>query len=493
MPKRSSCVILCRGEGDALEVFWARRLATLRFLGGYHAFIGGGVDPDDDALPGLEGDALAGCAARELLEELGLLALASGLVSAHQDASLASLREALLEGAGARALIAWAQARGATLDPERLRPRGRWTTPDWAPLRFETEFFVLHVSEAEVAQLDLDQLDARMQRSELERGAWIAPARAGAMHRACEVFVTPPTLAFLRHLGATSARIDQDAADALLRHEIGADSYMVALRSPTLPPATHTNAYVIAHHGAFIVLDPGAQDEAELGKLAEVIDARLALGDRFEAVVLTHHHPDHVGGVAWLIARYGAPVWAHEATARLAGASWEIDRALGDSDGLLPDAKGAPRLSVMHTPGHASDHLAFYDAVTGALYGGDLIASQGTILVSAPDGAMEDYLASLARVVQRNARVLFPAHGWALLDASGAARDYIAHRLAREARVREAVRELGSATAAELVPLAYADAPPQVWPLATLSLIAHLERLILHREVTRSGDRYALA
>jgi glyoxylase-like metal-dependent hydrolase (beta-lactamase superfamily II) len=135
---------------------------------------------------------------------------------------------------------------------------------------------------------------------------------------------------------------------------------------------------------------------------------------------------------------------------------------------------------VLHTPGHAPGHVCFFDETEGVALVGDMVASAGTILIEPRDGDMAEYLAQLDRLARLGARVALPAHGGPIDAPAEIFRRYIAHRLQREAKVLAALRAIGGdrgAAPEELVPAAYADTSPLLWPLARLSLEAHLIKL----------------
>jgi glyoxylase-like metal-dependent hydrolase (beta-lactamase superfamily II) len=259
-----------------------------------------------------------------------------------------------------------------------------------------------------------------------------------------------------------------------MEHQEVEGVWRIALRSPTLPPATHTNAYLLqVSEDRMVVVDPGSELRGEVERLASLIDAVEAeRGLELEAVVLTHHHVDHVCGVHPLARALGREleVWAHEQSAALLP-DHRVTRMLGDGQML-----GAWR--VCFTPGHAPGHLCFVDEALGIGVLGDLIASQGTILVQPPRGDMTHYLDSLERIRAMGLELLLPAHGEPVRDADERLGFYIKHRLAREDKARRVLAALAQpAPLTALVPLVYDDAPMSVWPIATGSLLAHLLRL----------------
>lgn len=243
----------------------------------------------------------------------------------------------------------------------------------------------------------------------------------------------------------------------------------IALRTPTLPPATHTNTYVVGRR-SLLVFEPASPDDDEIDRLGEELTRRMREGATLVAIVLTHHHVDHIGGVKALAARFSLPVWAHRETAsRLA---WPVERLIDDGEQLVLD--GELTLTAHHTPGHAPGHLAFEVQPDRLLIAGDMVAGVGTILVEPSEGHMGQYLASLERLARLPVDRVLPAHG-PVLGPEVFPR-YIAHRRMREAKIVAAIEEAGNDLEGLLV-RAYDDVAPRALPLARLSLAAHVEEL----------------
>lgn len=250
---------------------------------------------------------------------------------------------------------------------------------------------------------------------------------------------------------------------------------VLALRTPTLPPAADTNVYLVGPEiGPVVVIDPGSPYPDQQA----VLDAFLAEVP-IAGVLLTHHHGDHIGGAAALAGRWGAPVAAHAATARRLDGILEVTQIVADGDAVHG-------LVAVHTPGHAEGHLVFEHAATGAMIAGDMVAGIGTILIDPSEGDMAQYLASLERMLARAPAALLPAHGPVITDGPAKLREYLAHRRMREARVHAALTD-EPATLAELLPRAYGDTPRMLWPLAERSLLAHLDKLVAEDRARRHG------
>lgn len=246
---------------------------------------------------------------------------------------------------------------------------------------------------------------------------------------------------------------------------------VLALKTPTLPPAAHTNTYLVGpDQGPQVVIDPGSPYPDQQSVLDRAISEEAAAGRPIATILLTHHHGDHVGGAMALATRFGVPIAAHVNTARRLAGRVDVTREL--SDGEVLDDVG---ITCIYTPGHADGHLCFEHG--GASIVGDMVAGLGWILIDPVEGNMADYLASLNLLLARAATTLLPAHGPAITDGRSKLREYIAHRTMREDRV---VAALGGNPASldDLVPTVYADTPKLLWPLAARSLRAHLDKLV---------------
>jgi ribonuclease/clavin/mitogillin len=248
---------------------------------------------------------------------------------------------------------------------------------------------------------------------------------------------------------------------------------LVALRTPTLLPATHTNAWILGT-GELLVVDPGAPDPAEIDRLTSHIRALAAEECRPLAVVLTHHHLDHVSGAKAVSDQLGIPVWCHARTAdRL---PFRADRLLEEGDELVLAGAPGMRWRVLHTPGHARGHICLIDTATRAAVVGDMVAGQGTILIDPPEGEMAEYLRQLSRLRDMPVRAIYPAHGPPLPDGPNALTTVLDHRAMRERRVQAALSSLPRPLE-ELAAEAYADTPSAIPFLAERSTLAILEKL----------------
>jgi len=237
-----------------------------------------------------------------------------------------------------------------------------------------------------------------------------------------------------------------------------------------------TNTYVVAapESGTAVVIDPGPPDPEHLDR---VIGATRGRG--VELVLLTHTHPDHAEGAAAFAARVGAPLGALDPEWATAGAP-----GLAAGVGLRV---GGVELEPLPTPGHAADHCCFWLGAERAMFTGDHILGRGTTVVEWPGGDMVSYLASLEAVRIFEPRRLYPGHGPLVEDPAATIREYIDHRMEREAQVLAAL-EAGDRTPAAMVRRIYADVDPALHRFAEMSVRAHLVKLIREgRAVERDG------
>jgi len=254
---------------------------------------------------------------------------------------------------------------------------------------------------------------------------------------------------------------------------------VLALRTPTLPPAAHTNVYLLRSlvepTGPVAVVDPGSP----YGDQQQLLEAAVA-EHGVSLILLTHHHGDHVGGAMALADRFGIPIAAHATTARrLARRGVTVTQTIEDGEVVC----GA---TAIFTPGHADGHLCF--ELGGAIIAGDMVAGLGTILIDPDEGDMALYLASLAKLRARPQATLLPAHGPAIPDGHAKLTEYLGHRQMREDRVVAALEAATASSLTDLVERAYSDTPRVLWKLAERSLLAHLVKLVREGKAREVDD-----
>ena len=527
-------------DGGGLEVLMTRRSATASFAPGAYVFPGGGIDALDaapathaaaDRRPTQSDQHLtqAIAAIRESFEELGVL-LARHAEGPRQGQMADAQDIAAIDRH--QPFAAQCAARGLRLAADGVYLLAHWTADRDLARRFEVPFLVARMPEGQEPVAD---------EAEQFEPVWVRPADALARHEAGQFFMIFPTIRTLQRLAqfaSTQAVLDAVAheqplwvscpragllagkearymeddmpfgelalvcPDGQIVHPLDwqTERPVPLLRNvmrltapnPGVMTGPGTNSYLVGDPATgFIAIDPGPADAEHLDKLW-----RAAGGD-IRMIVCTHSHADHSPGAAplqSLCAQAGKarpPVLGLPSapTAR-AASQFTPDRALQNSEllvleGLAPEGKITHTLQVIHTPGHAANHLCLLLVEDALLFSGDHILNGSTTVIDPPDGNMADYLDSLDRLdavcAAHGVEFILPAHGYVLggpvLGARNAIAKLKAHRLAREAKVLAAMQALPQGSMDDWVRHAYDDVPPRMWPVAQRSLLAHVERI----------------
>lgn len=243
--------------------------------------------------------------------------------------------------------------------------------------------------------------------------------------------------------------------------------------NPGMYTGPGTNTHLIGDR-ELIVLDPGEDRDPHFTALERAIDDRPV-----RAIIPSHAHPDHWPLAHRLAQRFEAPVLAF-------GARGEFTPDRTVSDGERIEIEGRV-LTVLHTPGHASDHICLFSRADRTLFTGDLVMGWSTSIIAPPDGNLRQYQASLERLLELDLHILYPAHGAAILSPHQRIRELHAHRRERTRQALDALAQ-GPDTPAGLVAMIYADVDPKLHGAARMSLLAHLEALIEDGRVECLGD-----
>ncbi len=539
----AATVLLLRDAPQGIEVLMTRRSMTASFAPGAYVFPGGGIVAADAQAHGpstrratqSDGHLTQAIAAiRESFEELGIL-LARHADGSHLDtAQIAALdRKA--------PFAAQCAAQGLTLSGGEVFVLAHWVTDRDLPRRFDVPFLVARMPEGQEPVAD---------ESEQFEPLWVRPADALARHAAGQFFIIFPTIRTLERLQTYASVDDVLKACAVndeplftscpraglmnghesrhMEHEmpygelalVCPDGQMVhelawqterpvpLLRNvqrltapnPGFMTGPGTNSYIVGDPSTgHIVIDPGPDEPAHIERLW-----RAAGGD-IRAIVCTHSHPDHSPGAPRLqvlcanAGRARPPILGlPSAPTSRENSRFTPERTLADGERLVlsaPDGT-AHTLQVVHTPGHAANHLCLLLEEDGLLFSGDHILNGSTTVIDPPDGNMGTYLDSLDKLdqlcEQHGVHFILPAHGYVLGDhprsgdnpgapEHGGARAAIAHlkahRLAREAKVARAMQAIPDGSIDDWVKIAYDDVPERLWPVAKRSMLAHVEHI----------------
>jgi glyoxylase-like metal-dependent hydrolase (beta-lactamase superfamily II)/8-oxo-dGTP pyrophosphatase MutT (NUDIX family) len=481
IPKDASAIILLKDH----QVLLAQRNPKLAFLGGWHAFSGGKLDKTDSEIvvkncQDAELQRFIVCAVRELFEEVGVLIVRNG--DKLTRGQRASLHDDLVSGRSSfgEILNDW----GLWIDAEDFQYTGFWTTPKFSPVRFKTRFFMATCPPKQMPYAAI---------TELQNIEFVEPNEAVQLWKRGEILISPPVLISLQELSIVKSQRSKVVKNLLEKSqkldgnldylEINSRHLVIPLKTPTLPPATHTNCYIVGRR-EFIVIDAASAEVDEQTKLHQLIDELIERGGVCKEIIVSHLHNDHHGGEValqkYLREKYcvNVPLATHPLTAEKLP-HLKFDKFIEDGEVYhLQDETGEIfQLETLHTRGHAQGLLAFYDAEFGFLISTDNVVGTGTVVIADPEGNMRDYLQTLERLKNLpNLKHLCGSHGSAIFDAKSKIEEYILHRLEREKQVIEAI-ENGAKTPEEIAEKVYLGLKPELFCLAVASVSAHLTKI----------------
>ena len=529
----AATVLLLRDSPNGIEVLMTRRSMTASFAPGAYVFPGGGIDPADSAAHALahrrptQSDlhlTQAIAAIRESFEELGILFArhANGQWAENTDISAIDRKAPF---------AAQCQAMGLTLAADQVFVLAHWITDRDLPRRFDVPFLVARMPENQTPVAD---------ESEQFEPVWVRPADALSRHEAGDFFIIFPTIRTLERLksfanvnavlqacavndeplwtscpragllaGNEARYMEHEAPfgelalvspDGQIQHHLDWQTDLpvpllknvqrLTAPNPGVMTGPGTNSYLVGDpNTGYLVIDPGPADADHLQRLWR------AAGGQIRMIVCTHSHPDHSPGAQPLqaLCTHKPPILglASRPTAR-ANSQFKPDRELAHGEKLRLQGTGIDgdithTLRVIHTPGHAANHLCLVLEEDGLLFSGDHVLNGSTTVIDPPDGHMGDYLDSLDLLAEAcksdTLEFILPAHGHVLGFAHQAITQLKAHRLKREAKIAAAMQALPHGSLQEWVEKAYEDVHPRLWPVAARSLQAHVDHI---REQTLS-------
>ncbi len=240
-----------------------------------------------------------------------------------------------------------------------------------------------------------------------------------------------------------------------------------------------SGTYVVGH-GKVAVIDPGPLDQNHIDALQNSLS-----GETISHILITHTHNDHSPAAKPLKAATGAKTYGygpHGAGKRLEGVAIEEG---GDMD-FVPDVEVRHgdiiegegwTIECVYTPGHTSNHICFALKEENALFSGDHVMGWSTSVIGPPDGDMAAYMKSLELLLTRDDAIYWPTHGSPIKDPKPFVQAFIDHRLDRENQILQAVSH-GRSEISDMVAEMYADVDKRLHPAASMSVLAHIIRMV---------------
>jgi glyoxylase-like metal-dependent hydrolase (beta-lactamase superfamily II)/8-oxo-dGTP pyrophosphatase MutT (NUDIX family) len=534
----AATLALIRDSDKGLEVLLLQRTWKASFLPGYFVFPGGAVDdadqacrahiagPDDSAISQTmslsEGGADYMVAAlRECFEEAGLLLAVKDngeLVGA--DHPIHQSRQALFRGDVSLQVLCLQH--NLILPLDRLAYLSHWVTPPGPPRRFDTRFFVAVTPENQIASHDGEETIDHL---------WITPQQGLAQYRSGERLFSLPTLRTLRvlhdftHTGEVmryahanppeplpsepwparrrdktivlepdapaydeARKLDPEGAgttNAVIVPgepvEIAAGVIRLTSPNPGVMTGPGTNTYLVGHD-RFTVIDPGPEDPAHIERILQLT------GGRVDQVLVTHTHQDHSPATSLLKQRSGCRLIGRAAPAGASQDSSFIPDNEPEHGDLITTDAGI--LKVLHTPGHASNHLCYLLLEQGILFSGDHIMQGSTVVINPPDGDMKAYMESLYDLLAEPLSFIAPGHGFVMARPEATVDYLITHRLTREHKIARVLKKLAPVSLKNLTASAYDDVPAAIHGVAARSALAHLLKLEQEDRASCNGDAW---
>ena len=400
---------------------------------------------------------------------------------------------------------------------------GLWISPKFKGERFRTHFFLLklppHLCVCPSLSNSSSQLFSKSNKRsntacfsqllspdlyEWEGIWWTTASKLLLQFRSMQYRIPPPVLQVVKLFynlppeQISSSLVKRSFLPFGLRVPLEYQSGIESLpfRSVTLPPATHTNLVAFGDR-ELILVDPGAAFQKGRERLSQVIRHWKTEGRIVSAVLLSHHHQDHLSSIDIIQDDFGIPVLAHPLTKiQLKDLGVQLDGTIRDNQAISlgkdPLTEEPWNLRVVATPGHDLGHVIVVDERHKHAAVGDMIAGTGSIMVSHPDGNMKDYFKSLELMQSLNLKSLFPGHGPFILNGQEKIKEYITHRRYRENKIIQVLTGSAGIDTAALYTQVYQNVPLSLKKFAEQTMVMHLEKLILEERAKRIGNKWML-
>tara|TARA_B100000925_G_scaffold59325_1_gene39567 strand:- start:197 stop:1735 length:1539 start_codon:yes stop_codon:yes gene_type:complete len=485
-PRLASSAIITRYVNEDVEMLMGLRHPEVPTFPEFWAFPGGGVSPQDRKFAGTrffgagrEDGASIVALFRELTEETGFALDTSGEWMVVDD--FIRKRVCTDDTAWSRGIdegIFTIDEGLASLVTER-------TTPPLAPVRYTNRFYHIPFGKTSIEPKHPPG------RSEFTQFKWWAPGELLSEWQCGRARMAPPQVTFVRDIvekrldgkGILSALSNMSKIPPMGRHKIEFAPGVECLPIPTatLPPATHTNCFIIGRGKKVLIVDPAVQNEEGFEILKRRLSEIHGEGKSVMGALYTHKHPDHIGDQSMINVLLDGPILASPETIEEIGSGTEI------ADGQVIDLSDGYPWTVIETPGHCPGMVSLVSEM--GILSADNVTMVGTILIPSQDGSMIRYLGSLERLRALKPKLLFPSHGPVCASPDRLLGRTINHRKQRHERILKVIQS-GIHSLAEITLEAYQDSPNAPVALSRDQALSHINGLIEQRLVVESDDGY---
>lgn len=448
---KAATIIFERSNGDVLL---CERSKNVSFFPGFFVFPGGKIDEEMDENWVGDEDEVVDTIIREIYEEVGLIGSSSRIVPASERSAddFADLKgHSKIQNYG-----------------KEITFIGRRETPPFRQKIFDTAYFIC-------SKDFVDDQHPEPDNYEIISLHWIQPKEAILQWEKGDLKLPPPTLHVLRLMATYRENmeyislVETDLPIGLqTKVEVSQGITVVPISSNTIPPFFNTNLVTIESDGECLIVDPGACDEAK-----EHLKQLLLSLPSEPKVFITHAHTDHWDGLDVVEEIYpNVTVYGHQKMLTKIKTTLKTQQVFDEVIMV-----GNRSLKAIYTPGHTDGHMSLFDSLTQTIIAGDHVVGWGSAVLSPSNGDMKSYLDTCQLLIDLDPKLIIPAHGPPNFNPIKLLKNYVSHRLEREASIMNAI-EAGNHTLDDIVKVVYQDVPQAMWEFAKSNILLHVRKLV---------------